>query len=103
MRNVCGCAVASALLALVLCAQEVDAVQQSAPRLVSEGSVTVNGIDQYYRIYGEGPPVLLLHGLTNTWRVWQPFLAEFGKDYRLIVPDLRGHGRTSNSTNQLIA
>ncbi len=68
-----------------------------------EGTVDLRGIQQYYRIYGSGPPLLLLHGLTNTWRVWQPFLPALAADHRLIVPDLRGRGRTANTEGELKA
>jgi pimeloyl-ACP methyl ester carboxylesterase len=41
--------------------------------------------------------VLLLHGFTLTGRVcWNPHLGAFGRDYRVILPDLRGHGRSGN-------
>ena len=33
-------------------------------------------------------------------QMWHPFIAEFAKHYRLIIPDLRGHGRSTNPTKQ---
>ncbi len=66
-----------------------------------DGTLELRGIQQYYRIYGSGPPLLLLHGLTNTWRVWRPFLPSLAADHMLIVPDLRGHGRTTNTASEL--
>ena len=42
-------------------------------------------------------PLMLLHGFTVTGRVnWAPYLDAFERDYRVIVPDLRGHGRSNN-------
>ncbi len=61
-----------------------------------EGTVSTNGVDIYYRVVGEGPPLLLLHGFTNTGEEWVPYFATFGQDYTLIVPDFRGHGRSTN-------
>jgi pimeloyl-ACP methyl ester carboxylesterase len=43
-----------------------------------------------------GPPLVLLHGFTSTSTTWQPHLDAFGARYRLLVPDLRGHGHTAN-------
>jgi len=52
----------------------------------------------FYEEHGrpEGPPMMLLHGFSGTGRVWQEHLAALGATYRLLVPDLRGHGRTDN-------
>jgi pimeloyl-ACP methyl ester carboxylesterase len=44
---------------------------------------------------GHGPPVLLLHGFPDSWRLWRhqlPALAKAG--HRVIAPDLRGFGKT---------
>ena len=60
--------------------------------------VKVNGMSMYYETYGEGPPLLLLHGFKGSSQLWKPFIGELSKYYRLIVPDLRGHGRTRNPT-----
>jgi hypothetical protein len=59
-------------------------------------TVNINGIDIYYEVYGEGKPVLLLHGgLANGdhWVNVIPALTEAG--YQAIVMDSRGHGRSS--------
>jgi pimeloyl-ACP methyl ester carboxylesterase len=43
---------------------------------------------------GSGPPLLLVHGLMVTGEMFQPVLEHFARRYRVIVPDLRGHGRS---------
>ncbi len=48
----------------------------------------------YYEVYGEGPPVLLLHGWTQTSAFWHPFLPELSENFEVYVMDLRGHGRS---------
>jgi pimeloyl-ACP methyl ester carboxylesterase len=60
----------------------------------------VNGITMAYRIVGEGDPLVLLHGFTGTAAAWEPFLEEFSSHYRLIVPDLRGHGHSTNPSGR---
>jgi pimeloyl-ACP methyl ester carboxylesterase len=60
--------------------------------------IQANGLDIYYEEHGQGKPLLLIHGGTLTAESWQPYLATFAKHYRVITPDSRGHGRTSNPT-----
>jgi pimeloyl-ACP methyl ester carboxylesterase len=60
----------------------------------------VNGIEMYYEIHGEGPPLVLLHYFTGTSKSWEPYIGDLAKEYRLIIPDMRGHGRSTNSATQ---
>ncbi|MEM7321580.1 MAG: alpha/beta hydrolase [Actinomycetota bacterium] len=41
---------------------------------------------------GEGPPVLLVHGITESHRTWDPITERLTADHRVITMDLRGHG-----------
>jgi pimeloyl-ACP methyl ester carboxylesterase len=45
-------------------------------------------------VVGEGPPLLLLHGLGAFKVTWVPVLSELARDHRVIVPDLPGHGES---------
>lgn len=54
----------------------------------------INGLDIYYEIHGDGPVILLIHGFPLSGELWTPLIERMGGDYRLIVPDLRGHGRS---------
>jgi pimeloyl-ACP methyl ester carboxylesterase len=40
---------------------------------------------------GEGPPLLLLHGFTDTWRTWEPVLARLEERFEVLAPTLAGH------------
>jgi len=54
-------------------------------------------MELYYEQVGEGSPVLLLlHGMAGNAGVWQPFLDVLRGRWhgRILVPDLRGHGRS---------
>ena len=55
-----------------------------------------DGFSIYYEEAGdtESPAVLLLHGFTSDHRMWLPVAEQLSEDYRIIVPDLRGHGAT---------
>ncbi|UJR85708.1 alpha/beta fold hydrolase [Sandaracinus amylolyticus] len=58
----------------------------------------VNGIDMHYEDRGEGEPLVLLHGFTGAGGDWRHALDldALATRWRLIVPDLRGHGATRN-------
>jgi (E)-2-((N-methylformamido)methylene)succinate hydrolase len=43
---------------------------------------------------GEGPAILLLHGIGGNRTVWNTVIPLLASDFRVIAPDLRGHGRT---------
>src|SRR5215467_6484612 len=56
----------------------------------------IYGMQMYYEIRGEGEPLVLLHGGTGIGADWALIFKDPPKDYRLVVPDLRGHGRSTN-------
>jgi 2-succinyl-6-hydroxy-2,4-cyclohexadiene-1-carboxylate synthase len=47
-----------------------------------------------YFVTGEGEPVTLLHGFTQSGRSWQEVISAMPAGWRFMVPDLRGHGET---------
>lgn len=56
---------------------------------------TLNGQQLYFEAHGTGEPLLLLHGFSGSSQDWVPSLAQWGTKFQLIVPDLRGHGRSA--------
>lgn len=56
----------------------------------------VNGLQLFYRDRGTGEPLLLLHGFTGCGDDWQHVFAAPLEGFRIIAPDLRGHGRSTN-------
>lgn len=48
----------------------------------------------YFSERGSGPPLLLVHGLMVTGEMFYPVIEHFATRHRVIVPDLRGHGRS---------
>jgi pimeloyl-ACP methyl ester carboxylesterase len=56
---------------------------------------TLNGIELYFELHGTGEPVLLLHGFSGSSQDWAAVVSDWSRDFQLIVPDLRGHGRSS--------
>ncbi|MGZ3527654.1 MAG: alpha/beta fold hydrolase [Vulcanimicrobiaceae bacterium] len=57
-------------------------------------TVQVDGRTVYYRIGGEGPVVLLVHGYADTGDMWSPLAPSLAKDHLVIVPDLPGLGKS---------
>jgi len=47
-----------------------------------------------YFVAGDGVPVTLLHGFTQSGRSWRELIAHMPEGWKWIVPDLRGHGET---------
>jgi 2-succinyl-6-hydroxy-2,4-cyclohexadiene-1-carboxylate synthase len=50
---------------------------------------------------GTGPPIVLLHGFTQSARSWRPLEGELGAGHELILPDLPGHGQSQPATGGL--
>ncbi|HEX7760509.1 MAG TPA: alpha/beta fold hydrolase [Caulobacteraceae bacterium] len=59
-----------------------------------------DGVDIYYEVHGEGPPLLLTHGYSATSQMWRGQVAPFSKAYTLITWDMRGHGQSDYPTDQ---
>ena len=60
------------------------------------GLYAVNGMQMFCEIRGEGFPLVLLHGFTGSSQDWKLIYPIPPEGYRLIAPDLRGHGRSTN-------
>jgi pimeloyl-ACP methyl ester carboxylesterase len=88
--------VALALVALVaLAAPAAGQGGSQAARLpngFTEKSANVDGVTINYKIGGQGPAVVLLHGYTQTSHMWLPLMPLLATDHTVIAPDLRGAG-----------
>jgi len=70
----------------------------SLPKSVNSGFAPVNDIRIFYAVFGQGTPVLLLHGglaNSNYWGYVIPILVK--RHYKVIVADSRGHGRSTRT------
>jgi len=59
---------------------------------------TSPGVKIYYDDIGAGRPLVMLHGWGMSQRVWE-FQRELADSCRLVLADLRGHGRSGTSAN----
>ena len=57
--------------------------------------VSIHGHEISYRDVGEGPVLLLLHGIAGSSRAWREVMPALAGEYRLIAPDLLGHGESA--------
>ena len=54
------------------------------------GYVTANGVHTYYERYGNGPPLVLLHGAAMVTEAWRPQIEAFSRHFTVYVPERRG-------------
>jgi pimeloyl-ACP methyl ester carboxylesterase len=74
--------------------------QQLKP--AASGYAPVNGIKVYYEVYGEGRPLVLLHGAFMTIEMnWGQLIPELSKTRKVIAIEMQGHGHTPFSDRKL--
>src|SRR5437016_7042760 len=74
----------------------VVTAQPALPSAFKSRTVTSpDGASIFVRTAGSGPAVVLLHGYAETSDSWAPLATELVKSYTVVVPDLRGIGRSS--------
>jgi pimeloyl-ACP methyl ester carboxylesterase len=60
--------------------------------LFDEWEIELHGHRVIYRIAGDGPPVVLIHGMVNSSKHWEQAAQRLADRYTVIAPDLLGHG-----------
>lgn len=61
----------------------------------------VNDIKVYYEIYGEGDPILLLHGNSGSIKTMESLIPELSKHFKVIAVDSRAQGRSTDSNKDI--
>jgi pimeloyl-ACP methyl ester carboxylesterase len=64
--------------------------------MATTGYAPVNGLEMYYEIHGDGPPLILLHGAYMTIDGMAPLLHGLAESRRVIAVEQQGHGRTAD-------
>src|SRR5579863_1151052 len=67
----------------------MPAYNRGMPRISSDDA------EISYDVTGNGPPVVLLHPFPANHELWLPIASRLASRYQLILPDLRGHGKSS--------
>jgi pimeloyl-ACP methyl ester carboxylesterase len=95
MHNMPATLVLAMAFASTVVDNSVTAQEVNAP--VQGKAVDINGMTMYYETAGKDDPLSLLHGFSSSGQEsWQLFREELAKKYMLVIPDLRGHGRSTN-------
>jgi pimeloyl-ACP methyl ester carboxylesterase len=58
-------------------------------------TVELHGHPVTYRLMGQGPAVVLIHGITSSSRTWHSVMPALAERHTVIAPDLLGHGRSA--------
>ncbi|WP_395048667.1 alpha/beta fold hydrolase [Flavobacterium sp.] len=68
----------------------------SAQKLHENGKYAdVNGVKLFYEVYGEGEPLLMIHGNGGSFACFENQVAEFSKHFKVVLVDCRGRGNSS--------
>ncbi len=81
----------------------LPAIAQTASRTgtIVSRSTEAEGVKLHYLSAGQGPAVILLHGYTQTSRMWKPVIPLLAKKFTVIAPDLPGIGDSDIPVNGL--
>jgi pimeloyl-ACP methyl ester carboxylesterase len=55
---------------------------------------SADGTEIAYDVTGGGPPLVLVHGITESRRTWDPLVGHLAGDHTVVAVDLRGHGES---------
>jgi pimeloyl-ACP methyl ester carboxylesterase len=64
-------------------------------------TIELNGAALYYEERGHGAPLVLVHGGLASSAQWAPVASQLADEFRVITPDSRGHGRSTNPSREL--
>jgi pimeloyl-ACP methyl ester carboxylesterase len=70
----------------------LQAIAQTGGGAITSRAATVEGVKLHYLTAGHGPTVILLHGYTQTSRMWRPIIPLLAEKFTVIAPDLPGIG-----------
>jgi 2-hydroxy-6-oxonona-2,4-dienedioate hydrolase len=73
-------------------AELIAALDRASARLTTRHG----GTEVVWRRWGQGPPLVLLHGGTGSWMHWIRNIEDLSNDFALLVPDLPGSGESGN-------
>src|SRR5205807_906941 len=74
---------------------------EPADKNIVSRTAEVDGVQLHYLTAGHGPTVILLHGYTQTSRMWKPIIPLLAERFTVIAPDLPGIGDSAVPANGL--
>lgn len=64
----------------------------------SKGYAKVNGVELYYEIHGDGPPLIMLHGGVTPSEMFGAPLAEMARTHKVVALHFQGHGLSKDGS-----
>jgi pimeloyl-ACP methyl ester carboxylesterase len=102
MKNLFKTGIFISSLLLILFMSTASPLQAQQIKPSTTGYAPVNGIKVYYEVYGEGQPIVLLHGSYYTIEMnWAQLIPELAKTRKVIAIEMQGHGHTAYSDRKL--
>jgi pimeloyl-ACP methyl ester carboxylesterase len=95
------CKLSAALIVMVLFAAASLARASAQPDVIASRVSQADGVKLHYLTAGHGPTVILLHGYTQTSRMWRPIIPLLAAKFTVIAPDLPGIGDSEIPKNGL--
>src|SRR5579863_3352992 len=89
------------LVILILFAATPSAMASAETAAIASRTSEANGVELHYLTAGHGPAVILLHGYTQTSRMWRPIIPLLAAKFTVIAPDLPGIGDSDIPANGL--
>src|SRR5436190_21087294 len=74
---------------------ETTTTRRPATSTAELAEITLHGHRVAYRMAGEGPAVLLIHGITSSSETWNGVFGLLAQNHTVIAPDLIGHGQSA--------
>lgn len=96
LQSSAAAAIGFALSETVSAARESEA-REAAIKPTNSGYADVNGIKLYHEIYGQGEPLVFIHGGLMTIGEMQGWVQPLAKTRRVIAVEMQGHGRTADT------
>ena len=92
MKSMVRCCVGLFLIGFGLLFTAVSSSARGADAAISSESAEIAGVKLHYLKAGHGPAVIMLHGYTQTSRMWRPIMPLLAEKFTVIAPDLPGIG-----------
>lgn len=82
--------------------EQKDTIARQSKKPTDTGYAAVNGLKMYYEVYGNGKPIVLLHGsYMNIPLNWSHMIPLLANNRQVIVTEMQGHGRTKDISREL--
>ena len=65
------------------------------PARLMATTTAADGVEIAYDVTGDGPVLVLVHGITESRRAWDPLVADLASDHTVVAVDVRGHGESA--------